>query len=80
MKRINVERASVRTVQNCAQSVYYREAGPADAPVVLLLHGFPTSSFQFRKSMPRLAGLYRVIGPDLPVGCRRLRDEGHRAR
>lgn len=46
--------------------VFYREAGPADAPVVLLLHGFPTSSFQYRELMPRLADRYRVIAPDLP--------------
>src|SRR5580692_7341340 len=46
--------------------VFYREAGPADAPVLLLLHGFPTSSFQFRHLIPRLADRYRVIAPDLP--------------
>jgi pimeloyl-ACP methyl ester carboxylesterase len=47
-------------------NVFYREAGPASAPVILLLHGFPTSSFQFRDLMPRLADRYRVIAPDLP--------------
>jgi pimeloyl-ACP methyl ester carboxylesterase len=47
-------------------TVFYREAGPAGAPVLLLLHGFPTSSFQFRELIPRLAGPYRVIAPDLP--------------
>lgn len=46
--------------------IFYREAGPADAPVILLLHGFPTSSFQFRELIPRLADRYRVIAPDLP--------------
>ena len=46
--------------------VFYREAGSADSPVVLLLHGFPTSSFQFRELIPRLADKYRVIAPDLP--------------
>ncbi|MDX2706069.1 alpha/beta fold hydrolase [Streptomyces sp. PA03-6a] len=44
--------------------LFYREAGPADAPVVVLLHGFPTSSFMFRELIPRLAGRYRVIAPD----------------
>ena len=47
-------------------TVFYREAGPANAPVVLLLHGFPTSSFQYRELIPRLADRYRVIAPDLP--------------
>jgi pimeloyl-ACP methyl ester carboxylesterase len=46
--------------------VFYREAGPADAPVVLLLHGFPTSSHQYRELIPRLAKQYRIIAPDLP--------------
>ena len=47
-------------------TVFYREAGPANAPVVLLLHGFPTSSFQYRELIPRLADRSRVIAPDLP--------------
>jgi pimeloyl-ACP methyl ester carboxylesterase len=46
--------------------VFYRESGPADAPVVLLLHGFPTSSFQYRELIPRLADSFHVIAPDLP--------------
>jgi pimeloyl-ACP methyl ester carboxylesterase len=46
--------------------IFYREAGPADAPVILLLHGFPTSSFQYRELIPRLADRYHVIAPDLP--------------
>ena len=46
--------------------VFYREAGEAGAPVLLLLHGFPTSSFMFRDLIPRLADQYRVIAPDLP--------------
>jgi pimeloyl-ACP methyl ester carboxylesterase len=46
--------------------VFYRAAGNTKAPVVLLLHGFPTSSFMFRELMPRLADDYRVIAPDLP--------------
>jgi pimeloyl-ACP methyl ester carboxylesterase len=46
--------------------VFYREAGPADAPVILLLHGFPTSSFQYRDLIPRLADRYHVVAPDLP--------------
>ncbi|MFE1599820.1 alpha/beta fold hydrolase [Methylobacterium sp. ID0610] len=46
--------------------VFYREAGPADGPVVLLLHGFPTSSHMFRDLIPTLADRYRVIAPDYP--------------
>lgn len=44
--------------------LFYREAGAADAPVIVLLHGFPTSSFMFRDLIPLLAGRYRVIAPD----------------
>lgn len=47
-------------------SLFYREAGPKDAPVVLLLHGFPTSSHQYRGLIDRLSDKYRVIAPDLP--------------
>jgi pimeloyl-ACP methyl ester carboxylesterase len=56
----------VRRVQADGISVFYREAGPVDAPAILLLHGFPTSSFQYRELIPRLADKYRVISPDLP--------------
>ncbi len=47
-------------------NIFYREAGPADAPVVLLLHDFPTSSHMFRNMIPILADRYRVIAPDYP--------------
>src|ERR1700728_2888641 len=43
---------------------FYREAGPEDAAVLVLLHGFPTSSFMFRHLIPKLADRYRVIAPD----------------
>ncbi len=46
--------------------VFYREAGAPDAPVLLLLHGFPTSSHMFRDLMHRLSDRYRVVAPDLP--------------
>jgi len=49
-----------------ALNIFYREAGPRNAPAVLLLHGFPTSSHQYRGLIERLAGKYRVIAPDLP--------------
>ncbi|HEY6788876.1 MAG TPA: alpha/beta hydrolase [Trebonia sp.] len=46
------------------QRLFYREAGPADAPTVVLLHGFPASSFMFRDLIPLLADRYHVIAPD----------------
>jgi pimeloyl-ACP methyl ester carboxylesterase len=56
--------------------VFYRQAGPTDAPVLLLLHGFPTSSFQYRDLIPRLADRYHVIAPDLPgFGFTKVPDE-----
>jgi pimeloyl-ACP methyl ester carboxylesterase len=46
--------------------IFYRDAGPQDAPAILLLHGFPTSSNMFRNLIPRLANSFRVIAPDYP--------------
>src|SRR5689334_19604169 len=46
-------------------TVFYREAGRPDAPVLLLLHGFPTAGHMFRDLMPLLADRHRVIAPDL---------------
>jgi pimeloyl-ACP methyl ester carboxylesterase len=46
--------------------IFYRDAGPQDAPAILLLHGFPTSSNMFRNLIPRLAGSFRLIAPDYP--------------
>jgi len=54
------------TIQIDALNVFYREAGPTNAPVILLLHGFPASSFMFRELIPSLAGKYHVIAPDYP--------------
>jgi len=45
---------------------FFREAGPPDAPVVLLPHGYPSSSFQFRHLMPALGDRWRLLAPDLP--------------
>jgi pimeloyl-ACP methyl ester carboxylesterase len=56
----------IRRIEVDGVTVFYREAGAADAFVVLLLHGFPASSFQYRELIPRLADRYRVIAPDLP--------------
>jgi pimeloyl-ACP methyl ester carboxylesterase len=55
-----------RTTAVNGVNIFYRQAGPADAPVVLLLHGFPTSSHMFRNLIPALADLYHVIAPDYP--------------
>jgi pimeloyl-ACP methyl ester carboxylesterase len=57
---------SVHRIEADGVKIFYREAGKATAPVLLLLHGFPTSSFMFRELIPRLADEYRVIAPDLP--------------
>jgi pimeloyl-ACP methyl ester carboxylesterase len=46
--------------------IFYREAGPKDAPTVLLLHGFPTSSHMFRDLIPLLADQYHLVAPDYP--------------
>jgi pimeloyl-ACP methyl ester carboxylesterase len=63
---VGVPHTSIHRVEADGVTVFYREAGAANAPVVLLLHGFPTSSFQYRELIPRLADRYRVIAPDLP--------------
>ena len=55
-----------RTAKVGGLDIFYREAGPKDAPVILLLHGFPSSSHQFRNLIPLLADKYRVIAPDYP--------------
>ena len=55
-----------RTVKIDGLDIFYREAGPKDAPVVLLLHGFPSSSHMFRNLIPALAGEFHVVAPDYP--------------
>jgi pimeloyl-ACP methyl ester carboxylesterase len=58
--------------------VFYREAGPENAPVVVLLHGFPTSSNMFRNLIPRLAHSYHVVAPDYPgFGQSSMPDHGN---
>jgi pimeloyl-ACP methyl ester carboxylesterase len=66
VEKTHVPLTSIHRIEADGVTVFYREAGPAHAPVVLLLHGFPTSSFQYRELIPRLADRYRVIAPDLP--------------
>jgi pimeloyl-ACP methyl ester carboxylesterase len=57
---------SYKTAHVNGFKVFYREAGDAKAPTVLLLHGFPTSSHMFRNLIPELAGDYHIVAPDLP--------------
>jgi pimeloyl-ACP methyl ester carboxylesterase len=61
-----VPATSISKVEADGVQVFYRAAGEVNAPVVLLLHGFPASYFMFRELIPRLANDYRVIAPDLP--------------
>lgn len=56
-----------RTMRVNGVDIFYREAGRPDAPVVVLLHGFPSSSHMFRNLIPALADHYRVIAPDYPA-------------
>jgi len=64
--RYAVPSTSTQRVTVDGVRMFYRAAGDTTAPVVLLLHGFPSSSFMFRELIPRLADRYRVIAPDLP--------------
>jgi pimeloyl-ACP methyl ester carboxylesterase len=73
-----MQRTLIRRIEADGVSVFYREAGAPGAPLVLLLHGFPTSSFQFREFIPRLADQYHVIAPDLPgFGFTEVPDRRH---
>src|SRR5262245_17833787 len=56
-----------RTLRIDNVELFFREAGPATAPVVVLLHGFPTSSHMFRNLIPALSDRYHVIAPDYPA-------------
>jgi pimeloyl-ACP methyl ester carboxylesterase len=64
--RFSLPFTSIHRVEADGVQVFYRTAGETSAPVVLLLHGFPTSSFMFRELIPRLANDYHLIAPDLP--------------
>jgi pimeloyl-ACP methyl ester carboxylesterase len=55
-----------KTAEIDGLKLFFREAGPSEAPAVLLLHGFPSSSHMYRDLMPRLADRYHVIAPDYP--------------
>ena len=64
--QFRVPTTSIHKVEADGVRVFYRAAGDPAAPVILLMHGFPASSFMFRELIPRLANRYRVIAPDLP--------------
>ena len=68
MKTKNETNASVayRTLRIDGMDIFYREAGPKDAPTVLLLHGFPTSSHMFRDLIPALGDEFHLVAPDYP--------------
>lgn len=57
-------------------SVFYRQAGPPNAPVLLLPHGYPCSSYQYRNFMPRLADRWLLIAPEYSVRARRPGGQG----
>lgn len=59
-------RTAYRTADVDGLTVFYREAGPADAPALVLLHGFPSASHQFRELIPLLADRFHIVAPDLP--------------
>ena len=55
-----------RTIQIDGLSIFYREAGPKDAPTILLLHGLPTSSRMFEPLFARLSDRYHLVAPEYP--------------
>ena len=55
-----------RSVEIDGLEIFFRESGPSDAPTVLLLHGFPTSSHMFRNLIPRLSDRFHLVAPDYP--------------
>lgn len=61
-----MEKTHLANIQADGVNIFYRHAGREDAPTVVLLHGYPSSSHMFRNLIPRLATTYRVISPDLP--------------
>src|SRR5499427_10250677 len=63
---IHTTKVSHRTIKVRDLNIFYREAGPKDAPTILLLHGYPTSSQMFRNLIPALADRYHVLAPDYP--------------
>ncbi len=63
---VDTPQVRYRTVEIDGQSIFYREAGSPDAPTLLLLHGFPTSSHMFRNLIPALVDQFHLVAPDYP--------------
>src|SRR6516164_77883 len=63
---MTIPKVAHRTVNIDGVDIFYREAGPKDAPTILLLHGFPTSSHMFRSLIPALADEFHLVAPDYP--------------
>lgn len=61
-----MERTAYGILEHDGLNLFYREAGPKDAPTILLLHGFPSSSHMFRDLLPRLAADFHLVAPDYP--------------
>jgi pimeloyl-ACP methyl ester carboxylesterase len=73
---MHTSRIKHRTIAIDGMNIFYRDAGPHDAPVLLLLHGFPSSSHQYVGLMDRLSDRVRLIAPDYPgsdIAMRRAR-------
>lgn len=66
MPALRLPRVAHRFTEVNGLRIFYREAGPVDAPVLLLLHGFPSASHQYRRLIDALGADYRVIAPDYP--------------
>ena len=64
--RTDGQRISYKIRQVGDVKIFYREAGLPSRPTVVLLHGYPSSSHMFRDLIPKLAGRYHIIAPDLP--------------
>jgi len=65
-KMVEPLRVTYHTTQVDDLKIFYREAGPKDAPTIVLLHGFPSSSHMFRELIPRLSDKFHVLAPDYP--------------
>src|ERR1041384_1690155 len=71
---------SYRTVKVDGLSIFYREAGPKDAPTILLLHGLPSSSRMFEPLFARLSDRFHLVAPDYPgfdTATGRIRKNSH---